>query len=66
MQEKHCIIINTSMLAGLTDATRDSSSCKSFALGVFFFFSYFHQHLQEKEVPESMDILKPLPRRFFV
>ena len=44
------------MLADLTDAMCDSSSCSSFALGLF---SYFHQHLQEKEVPESVDILKP-------
>ena len=55
-------IIITSILAGSIDATRDPRSCNSFALGVS---SYFHQHLQNKEVTESEDILKPLPCRFF-
>ena len=53
--------IITSILSGLTDATRHPSSCNRFALGVS---SYFHQHLQEKEVPESVDILKPSPCQF--
>ena len=55
-------VIITSILSGSIDATRDPCSCNSFALGVS---SYFHQHLQNKEVPESEDILKPLPCRFF-
>ena len=48
-------IIFTSMLAGLTDTKRESISCNSFALGDFFI-----------QVSESVDILKPASRWFFV
>ena len=55
-------MIITSMLAGLTDARRGSnyfSSVSSLALVLV-------QCLQEKEVPESVNISKRPPRLFFV
>ena len=57
-------IIIASLLAGLTNATRNSSSCNNFALSVFL--SYSHLDLREKEVPELVDILKPPPCGLFV
>ena len=46
-------VIITSILAALTDATPDSRSCNSFALSVLFLFP---SKIQEKEVPESVEI----------
>ena len=52
MQEKHCICYHYIYDCWFNRATSDSSSCKSFALCVFF--SYFHQHLKNEDVPESV------------
>ena len=46
-------VIITSILVALTDATPDSRSCNSFALSVLFLFP---SKIQEKEVPESVEI----------
>ena len=52
-------IIITSMLAGLRDTTRDSSS---FASGDFFILPLT---FAKKKVPETVDILKPLPSQTY-